>query len=472
MELENQAPDTEGRSFRTGMATLAVLLIAVVALQLWGAGVRGGGQADSGDQAQALRGGDLAGKFDLAWPALQMSQRAVDSYEQALPWPAAYRRIGIAKQVLLRQSGLSDLAKIDSPTATRDLDKNDIRKLHREKQMWLRVYGPEKLSPEMARRYVRDVDALNLGPLRGAAVSEVYRRAGLHREADRVLAEARKSARIDMTAVSCLFALLLLGGVGGIAIAIVFLVAWVPRLALAPRSDLSSTAALTAFIVYLGCYFGLSAVVEMVSDAAGYALGDTWVGAAYMAMLVISAAAAFAVGLVLLSGRARECGQDWRQIGYRTASVGTDVLRGVAGFLGSLPFLTVAVLIAFVLSNTLFKHFPTPEQPFGDIISRGGVLELVLVFFAASVVAPIVEETFFRGVLYTALRGRMGVWPSVFLSSAIFAVIHPLPGGFLQIFALACVFALLRERSGSLLPSMVCHSVYNTVGLLIVTLAF
>lgn len=474
MELEIQAPDLERQPFRMGMALLAVLIVAVVAAQLWGSRVRGSGKSDTGEQAQALRGGDFSAKMALAWPSLEMAPRALESYERALPWPAAYRRIGIVKQGLLKQSGLSDLKRIDSPAAIRGLDKDtkrdSIRKLHREKQMWLRIYGPTKLSPDEARRYAHQVKDLNLGPLKGVAEAEVYRRAGMTREANRIFAEARTSAQTSVAAAGLLFGMLLLGGLGGIAILIVFLVVWVPQLSYPSRSTLSPTAALSAFIVYLASYFGLSAGVELASDAAGYALGDTWVGSAYMALVIFAALVALCLGLSSLRNRTRDYGQDWRQIGLFISSPGADVLRGLAGFLAALPLVTVAAIASWVLSKTLFRHFPTPEQPFGGIISEGGVVEVILVFLAASVIAPIVEETFFRGALYTAFRARMNVWPAVLLSSAIFAVIHPLPGGFLPIFALACVLAVLRERSGSLLPCMVCHAVYNTVTLLIASL--
>lgn len=473
MELDSREPDTEGRSFRVGLALLAVLIAAIVGLQLWGTHFRNPGYgAVSGDPDQALNTGDFSAKIAIAFPEMNTSQRAVFSYQMALPWPSAYRRLGVFKQAVLRQPGLSSLAKIDSPAATRDFDKHDIRKLQREKKMWLRIYGPAKLTPDEARRYAKDVKALNLGPLTGIAQAEVYRRAGMDSKAARILAEAKSSARVSLIAAGCLIGLLAVGGISGFGFAAVFLVKSAPRLGVAPRSQLSPNALVTAFIVYLASYIGLSAAVELLTDAAGYAIADTWAGAAYMALLVCSATAAFALGLWSLLKRTGQAGQDWRGIGYRSTSVGRDALWGVGGFLSSLPFVAAAAVISLVLSNTVLRQFPTPEQPFGEIISQGGVVEIVLVFFAAVIVAPIVEETFFRGALYTAFRGRMGVWPAVFLSSAIFAVIHPLPGGFLPILALACVLALLRERTGSLLPCMVCHAVYNTVGLLLVTLAF
>lgn len=220
--------------------------------------------------------------------------------------------------------------------------------------------------------------------------------------------------------------------------------------------------------MYLASYVGLGAAAEMISDASGLTAIGKWSGAAYMGILIVTAAAAFALGLLTLIGGVKASGVDWREIGYRTSSACRDVVWGVGGYLASLPFLFVAVMISLGLQHTVFKNVRTPQQPFGDIVSRGTTLEVVLVFLAGAVVAPIVEETFFRGVLYSAFRGKLRVWPSVLLTSLVFASIHPLPGGFLPIFTLACVLGLLRERSGSVLPGMVCHGLFNFVQLLLV----
>jgi hypothetical protein len=84
-------------------------------------------------------------------------------------------------------------------------------------------------------------------------------------------------------------------------------------------------------------------------------------------------------------------------------------------------------------------------------------LQLVLV---ASVAAPVVEETMFRGVFYRHLREAtrrfapaLSVLASALVSSLLFAVIHPQgwPGVPL-LTGLALAFALAREWRGSLVP--------------------
>src|SRR5262249_27852666 len=91
------------------------------------------------------------------------------------------------------------------------------------------------------------------------------------------------------------------------------------------------------------------------------------------------------------------------------------------------------------------------------------------VLFVASVVAPVVEETMFRGVFYRHLReasarlpAALSVLGSAAVSSVLFAVIHP--QGFLfapVLMGLAFAFALAREWLGTLGPCVVAHGINN-----------
>lgn len=461
MEFDVRPIETEDRSFRMCVTALAVLILLIVVLQFPGVRHRAKPEAGGGDREAVLRAGDFSSKSAIGWPSGQFTSLALKSYTKALPWHIAYRRLGLLKQSY-GQSGLADFKMVDSPAATRHLDKKKIAELHSEKAMWLHIYGPGELTAQDARRYIREVRTLDVGPLRDIAIADIYNHAGQPKKAERLVASTRSAARHDLIIAGLLFLALCLGALVGLVIAVMSFASWGNALAAAPRSALKSSSLLISFIAYLSSYICLGVVLHKGTDALGVEAADALMGA-----LIASAALAFVIGLRVL---VRRVGPDWREVGFRAFGVGRSVLWGIGGFCAASPFIATAALISLALSKTIFRHIPTPEQPFGGIISEGGALEIVLVYLAASVVAPIVEETFFRGVLYTAFRGKMGVWPSVFVTSAIFAVIHPLPGGFLPIFAFACVLALLRERSGSLLPGMICHGIYNTVGLLLVTL--
>ena len=83
-------------------------------------------------------------------------------------------------------------------------------------------------------------------------------------------------------------------------------------------------------------------------------------------------------------------------------------------------------------------------------------------FFAAVVLAPVCEEILFRGFLFGALRSRLGSLFAAVVSSAVFAVLHGYSvAGLGAVFLYGLVFVWLYQRSGSLLPGMVAHAVFN-----------
>ena len=82
--------------------------------------------------------------------------------------------------------------------------------------------------------------------------------------------------------------------------------------------------------------------------------------------------------------------------------------------------------------------------------------------------APLGEEVAFRGILYPALRSRLGVAPSAALSAVVFAVAHGYGVlGFAAVFWSGVLWAVAYERTRSLWPSIVAHAAGNvaaTVG--------
>ena len=84
---------------------------------------------------------------------------------------------------------------------------------------------------------------------------------------------------------------------------------------------------------------------------------------------------------------------------------------------------------------------------------------------AGIVVAPVVEELFFRGFLYAGLSQRYSWRRAAVISSALFALIHLQPLAIPPIFILGYIFAYLYRRSGSIWPAVVMHVATNSLGL-------
>ena len=108
-----------------------------------------------------------------------------------------------------------------------------------------------------------------------------------------------------------------------------------------------------------------------------------------------------------------------------------------------------------------------PEQPV-DALFGSSPWGLILAVVFVSVLAPIGEEVFFRGFVYTAFRRQWGVAVAVVASSGIFAVFHIMPLLYVPMFIIGVILAMLFEYRGSLVPNILLHGLNNFLALLVV----
>lgn len=96
---------------------------------------------------------------------------------------------------------------------------------------------------------------------------------------------------------------------------------------------------------------------------------------------------------------------------------------------------------------------------------------LIFFFFSAVVLAPIVEEFLFRGVIFRFLCQFKLRKTAYAISALLFSVMHTNMMGFLSFILLACVFAWLLEKYQSLLVCITAHMVFNGIQFLMIVAA-
>jgi membrane protease YdiL (CAAX protease family) len=134
--------------------------------------------------------------------------------------------------------------------------------------------------------------------------------------------------------------------------------------------------------------------------------------------------------------------------------------------LGGLALVVAPVLACAYLVNLLVPY----EHPLVDLLlEHRDPAAITLAGVSAVVTAPIAEEFFFRRVLQGWLEKRLpgdGGWQAVALAAAAFALAHVGQGlAFLPLFPLAFVLGLLVQRTGSIVPSILLHALFNAVSL-------
>lgn len=141
-------------------------------------------------------------------------------------------------------------------------------------------------------------------------------------------------------------------------------------------------------------------------------------------------------------------------------------------------------LVAFVVINLglslglrLLAEYTNVELPPVQEQFRAFAADRVLapfLVFAAVLAAPLAEELFYRGMLFQALRARVGVWPGILLSAGLFALGHRESGNlggsvlaFLLILPLGAYLAWLFQRCGTIAVPMAAHATFNALTTLV-----
>lgn len=97
---------------------------------------------------------------------------------------------------------------------------------------------------------------------------------------------------------------------------------------------------------------------------------------------------------------------------------------------------------------------------------------LALVIITGLFLTPVIEEVVFRGVLYQALRRTMSPGSAALVSAFVFALMHGQLVLFIPFMFLGVVLALIYERSGSLIPTILVHACNNGIILLFAASSF
>ncbi len=184
----------------------------------------------------------------------------------------------------------------------------------------------------------------------------------------------------------------------------------------------------------------------LLTNAAFAVGGQVLVFAAWMLFLYVT------IGLM----KETPC---WRGIGWRPLTRSAGSPSAAAG----LFFLTGIALAVFV-GVTGSKVHPKGKIPIEDLFKdRDSTLMLMGL---AVLVAPIVEETIFRGFLYPVIARSMGVPAGILITGILFGLLHGLQlgwtWGFVGLLILVgIVFTYARARTGSVFASYLCHLGYN-----------
>jgi membrane protease YdiL (CAAX protease family) len=160
----------------------------------------------------------------------------------------------------------------------------------------------------------------------------------------------------------------------------------------------------------------------------------------------------------------------WQDLGLKPLPLGYALTMGLAGGVAGLIVIGAigALLQRVGLGTNQLEQF--------QFVLQEGPVALAVFLVAAAIVAPFVEELFFRGFLFGVYCRRQPVWLGYVVSSVLFTILHLEPnrmtwqqmaGLSIGIFILALLLAWLYRTTGSLYPGMIAHAVNNATAALL-----
>jgi membrane protease YdiL (CAAX protease family) len=144
-----------------------------------------------------------------------------------------------------------------------------------------------------------------------------------------------------------------------------------------------------------------------------------------------------------------------------------DLFQGVVLLLRAYPYL---ILIAGVVLLLQKWGLPTPPQQAVTLLKASDTPAWMRLFLigTATLTAPILEETIFRGILLPAVLKTRSAWSAIAIVSLLFAVAHMNVTSLPPLLLLGSLLAIAYIRTGSLLVPITMHVTFNAIQILII----
>ncbi len=147
----------------------------------------------------------------------------------------------------------------------------------------------------------------------------------------------------------------------------------------------------------------------------------------------------------------------WLQ--WRIFPLNSAIASAINGWLMILP---PVLLVSWWMSRLLGDQ--GGSNPLLEIVLNSkDPLAILLLVFTTVILAPLFEETIFRGVLLPVLGNSIGKIWAIILSALVFALAHLSVGELVPLFVLGLGLACVRLSSGRLFPCVLMHAFWNGI---------
>ena len=173
--------------------------------------------------------------------------------------------------------------------------------------------------------------------------------------------------------------------------------------------------------------------------------------------------------------------------GLNIKTIVKDFFVAFVNLLTVWPLLLAAITLTIFFGKLIWgQDYQIQQHQELEMLTEYSQLSLrIIIFIVAVVMAPLLEEMLFRGLVQTMLVSRisylvsrvssdqqpatsdaLGAWFAIAISSGLFAIIHANAGHWPALFVLGVCLGYSYEKSGSLFRPIFIHSLFNAASLI------
>ncbi len=181
--------------------------------------------------------------------------------------------------------------------------------------------------------------------------------------------------------------------------------------------------------------------------------------------------------IVYIFVRVTRQGDGLRSFGIRSSQLNGLMARGVLGLVCTIPLvLGIGVLMAAISELWIGERPQIAHQMLDQVVQSHSPEAIFLMMISAGIIAPVIEEVIYRGLLQSALLNLSAVhrrWSVILVAASWFTLMHYGAvewQGMPSLFVMGVILGWLYERTGSLWPSIVLHMGFNMFNMALVIL--
>jgi membrane protease YdiL (CAAX protease family) len=191
----------------------------------------------------------------------------------------------------------------------------------------------------------------------------------------------------------------------------------------------------------------------------------------YLVYNIVTGIIAIIATIVIIVLVWRSFARGLKGFGFNPRTIFRDFGSAVLNFWAVWPIVMAVLFLTIEIGKLIYgSDFSLGQhQELKNITTYPQQLPLIIsVFFVAVVVAPVLEEMLFRGLLQNMVRSfGYGPWAAIIVCSCFFVIFHPNNRAhWPALFVLSMCIGYSYERSGSLVRPIFVHSIFNAISVI------